>query len=333
MTTTQKKTGDRVRFRKRELFHMLGYEPHAAQLAVHKSTARRRVVAFGARGGKSTCAAMEAVAALLEPNDRCLGWLVGPTYDLTDRIFTRVCESMLRQFAHRIVHMSEREHRIVVRNLGAGLSELRAKSADKPASLLGESLSFLVVDEAASIRDGVWEEYLAPRLIDRDGWLLLVSTPHGRGWFYEQFRRGQKARDAAYASWQAPTTQNPHVPAALIEAERKRLDADRFAEQYEARFLGPPDPCDKCGGPSPDVGGYAVEFDDEPLPRCSMCGDYVYANGRTRVKLSPDGKRRMTILCIARSSTSLSPQEVKNLQGFDDPAATSAPADAAAPVP
>jgi len=52
-------------------------------------------------------------------------------------------------------------------------------SADRPDGLLGEAIHFLIVDEAAAVRDNVWDEYLAPRLIDRDGWALLVSTPHG----------------------------------------------------------------------------------------------------------------------------------------------------------
>ena len=43
---------------------------------------------------------------------------------------------------HRIVTMKEHERRIVLRNLGGGLSEIRGKSADNVISLLGEGLDY-----------------------------------------------------------------------------------------------------------------------------------------------------------------------------------------------
>src|SRR6516165_9007426 len=124
-------TGD-LHFRKRELFRVLGYQPHPTQLAIHRSTAKRRVVACGTRFGKSTAAAMEAVAALLQPCDSKLGWLVSTQYDATDRIFKHVVRVLTTKFAHRVLVNSPREHRIVVTNLGGGTSELKAKSADRP---------------------------------------------------------------------------------------------------------------------------------------------------------------------------------------------------------
>jgi Terminase large subunit, T4likevirus-type, N-terminal len=277
--------GDLARLRKRELFRKLGYMPHPGQTLVHRSRAQRRVLACGTRWGKSTCGAMECVAALMEPRESALGWLVAPTYELTRRIFEMVVRVIRSHFAHRIRAHNPREHSLVVTNLGGGTSELRAKSADRPESLLGESLSFLILDEASSVRDDVWDSFLAPRLLDLNGWALLISTPHARGWFYEQWRRGQKNRDAAYESWQAPTIQNPHIKSELIEAERARLDPDRFAEQYEAKFLGPPEPCDVCGGPSPTVSGLTVYFGDEEPRHCVACGREVDKKGRTVVAL------------------------------------------------
>lgn len=70
----------RFRLDKEAIFADLGYVPHAGQLEVHRSKALRRVLACGVRWGKSTCAAMEAIAAALEPREASLGWFVGPTY-------------------------------------------------------------------------------------------------------------------------------------------------------------------------------------------------------------------------------------------------------------
>jgi len=167
------------------LFEDLGYTPHPGQLEVHTSTASRRVVACGVRWGKSIAAAMEAVAAALEPKPRSVGWICGPTYDLCDKIFREIVIVVAEHLRHRIVSLKENEKKLILRNMGGGLSEIRGKSADNPVSLLGEGLDWLIVDEAARLKPSIWEGHLTQRLLDKNGWALLISTPRGKGWFVE----------------------------------------------------------------------------------------------------------------------------------------------------
>jgi hypothetical protein len=274
------------------LFRALGYEPHAGQALVHRSRATRRVLACGVRWGKTTAAAMEAVAALLEPREHALGWVAGPTYEHAERIFEKVVGVFEKQLAHRIRVLSRREHRLVVQNLSGGVSELCSKTADNPASLLGDGIDFLIVDEAAQIKRDVWHVHLSQRLLDRHGWALLASTPRGREWFHRQWKRGQSRRDPDYESWCSPSRDNPHLDLALIEAERKRLDPNSFAEQYEAQFLGPDiEPCDLCDGPDRRLPNVIYLRDGEVLPRCPECRRPVDRDGHTRA-----GSRRMLII-------------------------------------
>ena len=221
---------------RKALFADLGYVPHERQREVHESTAPRRVLACGVRWGKTLCAAMEALAAALEPRDRSFGWVVAPTYDLADKVFRELVVLAAEHLRHRIVALRESDRRLVLRNLGGGISEIRGKSADNPVSLLGEGLDFVIVDEAARMKPAIWEGHLSQRLIDRKGWALLISTPRGKGWFYEMFRRGQ-GDDADHASWNLPSWTNPHLDRELIEAERDRLPERVFAQEYEGRFI------------------------------------------------------------------------------------------------
>jgi hypothetical protein len=267
------------------LFAELGYEPHPGQLLVHRSKARFRVLACGTRWGKSTCAGMEAVAAMLEPSERTIGWLVAPTYDVCRRIYTHLCAAITQKIGHRVIELSPREQKIVIVNMAGGASELRCKSADHPVGLLGESLDFLIVDEAATMRDEIWEGHLAPRLIDRKGRALVISTPQSKGWFYSMYLRGRKKLDPECESWASPSRDNPHVSAEVIEAERGRMPADKFAQQYEAEFLGVyKEPCRICGGPQENVTGRVTapvgEYEDDFVPTCPKCGMFVDANGR-----------------------------------------------------
>jgi len=218
------------------LFRDLGYVPHPGQIEVHKSTAERRVVACGVRWGKTLCAAAEATAAVLAPCNHSIGWVVAPTYDLADKVYREIVRFAVEKLRHRVLQIRESDRRVLMRNLGGGVSEIRAKSADNPTSLLGEGLSWLVVDEAARLHPRIWQHFLSQRLIDKRGWALLISTPAGRGWFHEMFRRGQST-DAAWASWNNPTINNPHIDPARVDAERALLPERVFRQEYEGAFL------------------------------------------------------------------------------------------------
>jgi hypothetical protein len=59
------------------------------------------------------------------------------------------------------------------------------------------------MDEAAYCHPMAWPEVIRPLLSDTDGWALLLSTPHGRNWFWQEW---MAARDhPASAAWSAPT--------------------------------------------------------------------------------------------------------------------------------
>jgi Terminase RNaseH-like domain/Terminase large subunit, T4likevirus-type, N-terminal len=225
-----------LRLDKRAVFASLAYEPHPGQLEVHTSPAKLRVVACGVRWGKTLCAAMEGLAAALEPAERSVGWVVAPTYDLADRVYRQIVYSVGTHLRHRLIACKEHEKSLLIRNMSGGVSEIRAKSADNPVSLLGEGLDWLIIDEAARLKPVIWESHLSQRLIDKKGWALLISTPHGKGWLYDLFRRGLGA-DADYRSWNYPSWTNPLLDRAVIERERDKLPERVFRQEYAAEFL------------------------------------------------------------------------------------------------
>ncbi len=234
MMASQRKR--KARLNKKALFADLGYEPHPGQLEVHSSKAPRRIVASGVRWGKTLCAAMEGLAAAMEPRESSFGWVVAPTYDLADKVFRELVSIVGKHLTHHIVTLKESERRLVLRNMAGGCSEFRGKSADNPVSLLGEGLDWLIVDEGARLKPAIWQSYLAQRLIDKRGWALLISTPRGKGWFYDLFKRGQ-GRDRDYASWNSPSWENPHLDAGAIEEERARLPERVFLQEFGGQFI------------------------------------------------------------------------------------------------
>ncbi|MCC7173378.1 MAG: hypothetical protein IT459_23235 [Planctomycetes bacterium] len=282
-----------LRVDKRALFESLGYEPHAAQWEVHRSTAQIRVLCTGARFGKTTAAAFEAVAALLAPSAYTRGWIAAPTYALTEHVFGEVLDVFESLLSHRIKSYVPRTRTLTVFNLTGGTSVLEAKSCDRPTSLLGAGLDFLVVDEAAQLDRRVWDEALSARLLDKRGWALLISTPRGCNWFRSMVKRGERGVPG-YESWCFPSSANPHLDPTMIEAQRGLLSPDTFAEQYEAAFVGELlEPCFVCGGPSSRVSGLVIVKHGRELPRCVECGMETDTDGKTIVALQANGVRRL----------------------------------------
>jgi hypothetical protein len=223
------------------VFSLLGYKPHLVQWEVHLSKARFRVLACGARFGKTTLAAYETLSALLLPSrdgEPCSrGWIVAGTYELAGRAFRQVISAARVHFPSRIIKASDSEMLLRLRNTGDGESEVRAKSAERPDGLLGEGLDFLVVDEAALLRERIWTDYLSPRLVDRKGWALFCSTPKGKNWFHRLHLRGHDPSFPDWECWNAPTSANPHVAESEIEREKRSLPSAAFSQEYLARFV------------------------------------------------------------------------------------------------
>lgn len=223
-------------FDKNKFFQHIGYVPHAGQIPIHDSDARYRVVACGVRFGKTVCAAMELLAAAMSAEGDAVCWVVAPTYDLASRVFNHVQRVVREKFRRRVIKHSRSEMVIEIRNMSGGISTICGKSADNPDSLLGEGVHFMVVDEAARLKPLIWEEHLVQRLLDTQGKALLISTPHGKNYFFDLWRRGQ-GRDPQFASWNLPSRTNPILPVEDIELQRTRLSTRTFRTEYEAEFI------------------------------------------------------------------------------------------------
>jgi len=227
----------RARIDKLRFFEDLGYQPHPGQLEIHLDEHPRRVVACGVRWGKTLCAAMEGLAAAMAPSERSIGWVTAPTYDLASKVFREIVLAAQRHLHHRVIKVTETPGLLRLRNMAGGVSEIRAKSAESPVSLLGEGLDWLIVDEASRLKPDIWQSHLSQRLIDKQGWALLISTPKGKGYFFDLYRRGQENRDPVYVSWNNPSWTNPHLDADLIDEQRRQIPERVFAQEYGAQFV------------------------------------------------------------------------------------------------
>ena len=114
-------------------------------------------------------------------------------------------------------------------------SELWIKSCDNPDSLVGEGLDWMIIDEAARVKQIVWEQYLRPTLSDRGGWCLFTTTPLGYNWIYDLYVRGQQKEYKDWDSWQHPSWESPYFKETIDEL-KKTLTKETLAQEFGAEF-------------------------------------------------------------------------------------------------
>lgn len=97
----------------------------------------------------------------------------------------------------------------------------------------------VAIDEAAMCRhlEAAWTGAIRPTLTDLKGDADFYSTPKGRDYFWKAFVRGVDPLETEWESFQLPTSANPFIDPAEIEAARRELPDRIFRQEYLAEFL------------------------------------------------------------------------------------------------
>lgn len=204
------------------------YSPHPGQVPVHKSKARFRVVPCGRRFGKTYLGCNEIIKFCCEHNN-ILGAWVSPTYRQS-KIAFRLIKNALASLSS---HKSDSELTLELPNG----SRMMFCSSDNYDALRGNGIHFLVIDECGDVEEKAWTEVLRPCLSDTRGKALFLGTPKGRNFFYMLYHRGLDPMYPDWESFHAPSSSNPYIPPEEIEAARKELPEDAYAQEYLAEFL------------------------------------------------------------------------------------------------
>lgn len=227
------------------------WQPHASQREWMLDDHQVKVAACGRRWGKTESAAVD-VATYAIAHKGSIQMIVAPTYDqsrlISDRVERLLLSNSLTRRHLRVTKtpypdIRYRESRITARTADDDGRNLRGNCADR-----------VIVDEAAFVRDVVIAEVIGPMLADRNGQLVMISTPFGKNHFYRAFLEGQKGspevpgsetpidggRNLATVrtrSFRFPSWANPHISREYIDFQQRVLTERQFKVEYEAEFV------------------------------------------------------------------------------------------------
>ena len=198
------------------------------QQEVFNDTTRFKVIAAGRRTGKSRLAAWMLIIRGLQA-DRGHVFYVAPTQGQARDIMWQV----LMELGHSVIASSH------VNNLQIKLvngATIALKGADRPETMRGVSLRFLVMDEYADMKPEVWEQILRPALADQKGDALFIGTPMGRNHFYDLYTYACMSEDESFKGYHFTSYDNPLLDEEEINAAKQSMSAFSFRQEFMASF-------------------------------------------------------------------------------------------------
>jgi hypothetical protein len=116
-------------------------------------------------------------------------------------------------------------------------STIRMVSAETDQNLRGLTLTHLIIDEAAYVKESLWTEVLKPACLIRGKKVLFVSTPRGKNWFKKAFDWGEDETFSDWCAYRITTEENPYIDQQEIDQARRSLPKNTFLAEYMGVFL------------------------------------------------------------------------------------------------
>ena len=198
---------------------------HDAQMEIFKSEARFKVISAGRRFGKSRLAAWVLLIKALQSTSKDV-FYVGPTFQQSKDIMW----GMLKELGGVIKAAHENTAVLTLIND----RKIYLKGSDRPDTLRGVGLAYVVLDEYASMKQEVWEMILRPTLADVKGGAMFIGTPAGKNHFYKLFLEAQEDDD--WEAFQFNSTDNPLLDPKEIATAKSSMSTQAFRQEFEATF-------------------------------------------------------------------------------------------------
>ena len=227
------------------------------QKKVWVDNTRFLVIAAGRRTGKTRLAAWKIILKALEATKANV-FYVAPTQGQARDI---MWQSLLDLGQEVIVsaHINNLQIKLI------NGSTISLKGADRPETMRGVSLYYLVMDEYADMKPEVFEQILRPALADQKGGALFIGTPMGRNHFYELYKYAELGDDESYKAFHFTSYDNELLDADEINLAKKSMSSYAFRQEFMASFEARGSEMFKEEwvkfGETPDVGDYYIAID------------------------------------------------------------------------
>jgi hypothetical protein len=254
-------------------FHVL----HDGQDHIARNRSKLTVIRAGRRFGKTTF--MEQCACQFAIDGKLVGWFT-PKYKLMRASYRKI-RSLLRPITSRA-------------NATEGIIELITGGSIRFWTLMdedagrGDKYNEVIIDEASLVKRGmrdIWEQAIAPTLIDMNGNALMAGTPKGvdaDNFFWLACTNRGELMKQVWTEFHAPSSANPHLSVEALKEFERTLPPLVFQQEVLAEFV------DWSG-----VSFFAASdllVDMQPVPYPKTCENIIVViDSASKIKKTHDG--------------------------------------------
>ncbi|KWH17641.1 hypothetical protein [Burkholderia multivorans] len=205
-------------------------ELHAKQAEIGRAfnESRRVVIRCGRRFGKTTL--LERCASKWSYNGLRVGWF-GPTYKLNLPTYKRILRTV-----QPVVYSKSKIDQVIELNSGGCIEFWTLQDEDAGRSRFYDRV---IIDEGSLVPKGlrsIWEQAIAPTLLDRKGHAIMAGTPKGidpENFFYEACTD----KSLGWREFHAPTASNPMLDPEAVAKLKDEYPALVYQQEYLADFV------------------------------------------------------------------------------------------------
>jgi predicted phage terminase large subunit-like protein len=202
---------------------------HDAQMEIFRSPKRFKVASCGRRFGKSYLAAWVLIIKALQSPSKDV-FYVAPTFQQAKDILWAILKDVGRD-----VIKAAHENTATLTLIND--RKIYLKGSDRPDTLRGVGLAYVVMDEYASMKPEVWEMILRPTLADVKGGALFIGTPAGKNHFYKLWIDAQiDENQNDWEAFQFNSTDNTFLDPSEINDAKRSMSTQAFRQEFEATF-------------------------------------------------------------------------------------------------
>ena len=178
---------------------------------------------------------------------------ISPTYQQVRKVMEELNDAIAEAKITKKINFSTYEIHLL------NGSTIFFRSAENYDALRGYTFDYMLLDEAAYVKEQGWRSAIQPTVLIKGKKVILMSSPRGQDFFYEMYQLGQDPEHPNYQSYKMTYDGNPFVDMQEIEAAKKTLPPAIFRAEYQGEFIQ---------GESMVFQNYkACQFDQYPKPR------------------------------------------------------------------
>jgi hypothetical protein len=208
---------------------------------------------IGRQFGKSVALMNIALYWALQDKGCSIYW-VSPTDSQLQKVYTEIIDAVIHTNIIKAKKATKGDTDIQFTNG----SRIFFKSAAAEDSLRGGSVNYMIIDEAAFVKQETIETILLPMLAVRGKKCCFISTPKGKNYLYSLSVKGQDPHEKSYLYLKGSSYDTPFITKDELDEARRSLPEDIFKQEIMGEFI------DSGGEVFVDIDRYCVVDHYEP---------------------------------------------------------------------